>query len=67
MSDRGWRKSLVEILKADGWQEERWHRGHQIFQHPTKPGSVPIPYRLNDRRKALEIAKKQAGIADVRL
>jgi predicted RNA binding protein YcfA (HicA-like mRNA interferase family) len=67
MSDRGWRKALVEILKADGWKEVRWRSQHQVFQHPVKPGSVPVPYRLNDRGKALSIARNQAGIRDVRL
>jgi predicted RNA binding protein YcfA (HicA-like mRNA interferase family) len=67
MSDRGWRKSLVEILKADGWRDEGWKGPHQKWRHPDKPGSIAVPYRVNDRRMALEIAKKQAGIPDVRL
>jgi hypothetical protein len=36
-------------------------------RHPDKPGSRAVPYRVNDRRMALEIAKRQAGIPDVRL
>jgi predicted RNA binding protein YcfA (HicA-like mRNA interferase family) len=67
MSDRGWRKSLVEILKADGWREEGWKGPHQKFRHPEKSGSIAVPYRLNDRGKAISIAKNQAGIRDVRL
>jgi predicted RNA binding protein YcfA (HicA-like mRNA interferase family) len=67
MSDRGFRKALVEILKADGWRRDRWNCVHEIFEHPDKPGSVPVPYRLNDRHKALDIARKQAGITGARL
>jgi predicted RNA binding protein YcfA (HicA-like mRNA interferase family) len=67
MSDRGWRKALVEILKADGWERERFNSRHEVFQHATKPGSVPVPYRLNDRNLALSIARRQAGIKGARL
>ena len=66
MSDRGFRRTVEKILKRDGWVHDRWNCVYEILTHLTK-GTIPLPYRLNDRCLALDILKKQAGIKDARL
>ncbi len=36
-------RSLVKMLKADGWAIERVAGSHHIFTHSTKPGIVVVP------------------------
>ena len=67
MSDRGFRRTVEKMLKRDGWVRDRFNCVHEILTHPTKEGSIPLPYRLNDRRLALDILKKQAKIPGARL
>jgi predicted RNA binding protein YcfA (HicA-like mRNA interferase family) len=67
MSDRGFHKAAERALKRDGWIRVRWNCVHAIFQHPTKEGSIPLPFKLNDRGLALSILRNQAGIKTARL
>jgi predicted RNA binding protein YcfA (HicA-like mRNA interferase family) len=62
MSDRGFRKAAEKLLKSDGWVRDRCNCVHEIFVHPTKKGSVPLPYNAHDRNFLNHILRHQAGI-----
>jgi len=56
--------SLLKILKEDGWQEVRQKGSHKVFKHPTKKGTVTVPYH-GDRdvpTGTLNSILKQAGL-----
>lgn len=56
-------RELTKRLKADGWIEVRQSGSHRMFQHPTKPGTVPVPDHRGDLGYGLVKAiLKQAGL-----
>jgi len=58
-------RNLIRLLEKDGWYTVRSNGSHQIYQHPTKPGSFPVPVHAlgRDVPKGLEQAiLKQAGM-----
>ncbi len=58
-------RDLIKMLEKDGWLAVRTNGSHRIYQHPTKPGSFPVPVHRpgNDVPKGLEQAiLKQAGL-----
>jgi predicted RNA binding protein YcfA (HicA-like mRNA interferase family) len=42
----------VKLLKADKWYLHHHGTEHDFYQHPTKPGTIPIP-----RHKSKELKK----------
>lgn len=59
--DRGFQPKVKKTLTEDGWVLARWNHCHEILQRPEKPGSIPVPYRINSRELGLRIFK-QAGL-----
>jgi len=58
-------RDLVRALEADGWVNVRTNGSDRIYQHPTKPGSFPVPVHSlgNDVPPGLKSAIfKQAGL-----
>jgi predicted RNA binding protein YcfA (HicA-like mRNA interferase family) len=58
-------RDLIKSLEADGWFLVRTNGSHRIYQHPSKPGSIPIPVHSlgNDVPPGLRSAIfKQAGL-----
>jgi predicted RNA binding protein YcfA (HicA-like mRNA interferase family) len=58
-------RDLIKMLEADGWYMVRTNGSHRIYQHPTKPGSFPVPVHGlgSDVPKGLQQAiLKQAGL-----
>lgn len=39
---------VIRLLKADGWELVRSRGSHNLFKHPTKPGSVTVPHPKKD-------------------
>ncbi len=37
-------REVIQILKADDWQEVRTTGSHHHFKHPKKSGIVTIPH-----------------------
>jgi predicted RNA binding protein YcfA (HicA-like mRNA interferase family) len=57
-------RELVRALERDGWYVART-TGHVILNHPTKPGSVPVPNHPNVqvRPKTLRGILRSAGLS----
>ncbi len=36
-------RTLLGLLKSDGWKLERVNGSHHVFRHPTKIGIVVVP------------------------
>lgn len=55
---------LLRLLKKDGWFEVRQSGSHVIMKHPTKSGSVPVPFHASKEVKKglLSAILKQADI-----
>jgi len=55
---------LLKILKKDGWYELRQSGSHIILKHPTKIGSIPVPFHASKEVKKglLNAILKQADI-----
>lgn len=55
---------LLKILKKDGWYELRQSGSHIILKHPTKTGSIPVPFHASKEVKKglLNAILKQADI-----
>jgi predicted RNA binding protein YcfA (HicA-like mRNA interferase family) len=55
-------RELIKVLEADGWVLARVQgTSHHIFQHPTKPGSIPVSHprktmAKGTQRKILKLA-----------
>lgn len=41
-------KTLIEKLKADGWELVRVKGSHHHFKHPYKPNLVTVPHPKKD-------------------
>ncbi len=58
-------RDILKLLEADGWFLVRTNGSHRIYQHPPKPGSIPVPVHSlgNDVPTGLKQAiLKQAGL-----
>jgi len=55
---------IIRVIENDGWKEARQKGSHIQFKHPTKTGTVTIPYHGNkDVPKWLvDSILKQAGL-----
>ena len=55
---------LLRMLKKDGWYIVRQSGSHMIMKHPTKAGSIPIPFHSSKEVKKglLRAILKQAEI-----
>lgn len=51
-------RDLVKMIEEDGWYWERSNGSHRIYQHPTKPGSFPVP--VHSLGKDVPIGLRQA-------
>jgi predicted RNA binding protein YcfA (HicA-like mRNA interferase family) len=41
-------KTLIEKLKADGWELVRVKGSHHHFKHPLKPNLITVPHPKKD-------------------
>ena len=41
-------RTVIRLLKADGWVLVRTKGSHQHFGHPEKPGLVTVPHPVKD-------------------
>ena len=41
-------KQIIRMLKKDGWYQDRSKGSHRIFKHPTKKGTISVPYHNKD-------------------
>jgi predicted RNA binding protein YcfA (HicA-like mRNA interferase family) len=58
-------RDILRLLEDDGWFLVRTNGSHRICQHPTKPGSIPVPVHSlgNDIPTGLRQAiLRQAGL-----
>lgn len=55
---------LMRILKKDGWFEIRQSGSHVLMKHPTKEGTIPVPFHASKEVKKglLNAILKQAKI-----
>ncbi|MES2418483.1 MAG: type II toxin-antitoxin system HicA family toxin [Bacteroidota bacterium] len=55
---------LFRLLKKNGWFEVRQNGSHVIMRHPTKQGSIPIPFHASKevKKRLLNAILKQADI-----
>lgn len=56
-------KTVIEMLKDDGWYLDRQKGSHRQFKHPTKKGTVTINGKPNEvqGQMLLNSIFKQAG------
>jgi predicted RNA binding protein YcfA (HicA-like mRNA interferase family) len=40
-------RTLIKLLRKDGWEQVRMKGSHRQFHHPHKPGTVTIAGKLN--------------------
>lgn len=56
-------KTVIRILKEEGWYEVRTKGSHVHFKHPTKPGLVTVPHPTKDFHiESLKRIERQCGI-----
>lgn len=57
-------RDLLRLLRNDGWYLVRTRGSHRQYKHPTKPGLVTVPGKMNDDLAAgtLNSVLKQAGL-----
>ena len=57
-------REVVRLLEEDGWYLVRTRGSHRQYKHPTKPGVVTLPGKLNDDLApgTLNSVLKQAGL-----
>ncbi len=53
-------RDVAKLVEQDGWDWKRGTGSHQIYKHPTKPGSVVIAY--HGAKDVPEGILKQAGL-----
>jgi predicted RNA binding protein YcfA (HicA-like mRNA interferase family) len=41
-------RELLQMLKADGWNDVATKGSHVQLKHPTKPGRVTLPHPKKD-------------------
>ena len=47
-------RQIIKILKKDGWEHVRTKGSHRMFQHPTKKGTIAVPFHNKDLSKGTE-------------
>ena len=56
-------RTVIKILKADGWFQVNQKGSHVQFKHPTKPGRVTIVHPKKDIPKGtLKSIGEQSGL-----
>ncbi|WP_332657389.1 type II toxin-antitoxin system HicA family toxin [Brevundimonas sp.] len=56
-------RTIISLLKADGWVLVAQKGSHQQFKHPTKPGRVTVPHPSKDfPMGTLKSIEKQSGV-----
>jgi len=57
-------RELIRIIEQDGWRLVRQKGSHMQFKHPTKPGTVTVPYHGSRDLSKSDVASilKQAGL-----
>ncbi|MBA6154727.1 type II toxin-antitoxin system HicA family toxin [Gelidibacter maritimus] len=56
-------KSLIKMLKKDGWELNRTRGSHHVFTHLTKDGIVVVPHPKKDIPKGtISSILRQAGL-----
>jgi len=56
-------RTIIKLLKADGWSQAGQTGSHVQFTHPTKPGRVTVPHPRKDFPiKTLISMEKQSGL-----
>ncbi len=56
-------EELMKMLKKDGWYLVRVKGSHHLFQHPEKPGTIPVPMHKGDvHPKVATNILKEAGL-----
>lgn len=57
-------RTIIRLIKADGWTLVRISGSHHHFRHPAKPGAVTVPHPKRDLKPGtLRSIEKQAGLA----
>lgn len=41
-------RTVIYLLKADGWEQVAHKGSHVQFKHPVKPGRVTVPHPKRD-------------------
>ena len=57
-------RDIVKLVEEKGWYLKRTSGSHQIYKHPTKPGTVVIAYHGSKDipEGTLKSILKQAGL-----
>jgi len=56
-------RTVISLLKRDGWFEVRSKGSHVQFRHPRKPGRVTVPHPRKDLPPGTLLSiEKQAGM-----
>ena len=57
-------REIIRIIEKDGWKLKRQKGSHMQFTHPTKPGTVTVPFHGSKDLSKSDIASilKQAGL-----
>ena len=57
-------REIIRILEQDGWRLVRQKGSHMQFKHPTKPGTVTVPFHGSKDLSKSDVASilKQAGL-----
>jgi predicted RNA binding protein YcfA (HicA-like mRNA interferase family) len=56
-------RNVIKMIEDDGWYLARTKGSNQQYKHPTKPGLITLPGKLNDDLApgTLNSILKQAG------
>lgn len=58
-------RTLIRMLKRDGWFEVGVTGSHHHFKHPAKPGKVTVPHPQRDIPPGtVRSVLKQAGLLE---
>jgi predicted RNA binding protein YcfA (HicA-like mRNA interferase family) len=59
-------RTLLKLLKKDGWESDRTRGGHRQLVHPIKPGTVTVSGHPSDdvHPKTLKSVLRQAGLEE---
>ena len=56
-------RTIIRMLKEDGWYEVNCAGSHHQFRHPVKKGKVTVVAPKKDYAlKTLEMMEKQSGL-----
>ena len=57
-------KEMIRRIEDDGWKFARQTGSHMHFKHPTKPGTVTVPFHGSRdlSKKVIASILKQAGL-----